>query len=657
MRSILHSAHALLLMAAGIASAAQPTTPPPLDAFFAGIRLNTVSISPDGRYLAMSMVQDGNFGIFFQDRTNGQPAKQVAALKGEDGFLPIWCKWANTTRMLCSLRGLLQEMGQNIPITRLISLNADGSDLKVLGKSQRAIVGSLAQDRIIDFTPDDPATVLIELDEGGDGAGGRTNTNGFPDGYPDVYELNVYTGERKLVQHENPPLQTFISDGKGNLRLGVGTRKDETLYMVRRQGETDWRELTRIKAFQKTAKLEPMAIIPGSNFAYATGDFEGRGALWKIDLTDETAPSLVYAHDKVDLDSPLMTANGNRLLGVAFTTDKPQSLYFDTELAGAYEALVKGMGGRTVRIIDATPTFSTLVITTESDTEAPSFFTLDRDASGGGKLTRIGSNAPGLAPFALATQKPISFTSRDGKTIPGYLTLPVQTSNGAKPPLILMPHGGPHARDSWGFDPWLQYLASQGYAVLQVEFRGSTGYGYDWFDSGFRDWGGLPYNDVIDGTKWALAEGYADPARVCVVGASYGGYMALLIATRNADKMFRCSIAISGVSDLVDLKRETGLTRGEVTSRSIGIDDKKMRDDSPRARASQINLPLMLIHGDRDYTVQVAQTKAMDAALKSAGKPHETVIIKGTDHYFLMDTHRRQWFTTMGEFLKKNLAP
>jgi dipeptidyl aminopeptidase/acylaminoacyl peptidase len=656
MRSVLRLAPVLVLMFASIVSAAQPSTPPPLDAFFAGLRVRQVSISPDGRLLALNIVQDGNFGVFVQERSAPQSIKQVAAFKGEDGFLPQWCRWANNQRLLCSLRGLVQEMGLFLPITRLVSVNADGTDLKVLGKNYRAVSGDMYQDRIVDWTPDKPDTVLIAIDEGSNGEGGRTSNGGYSDGYPDIYELNINTGERKLVQQENPPIQTFISDGKGNLRLGVGTRKDDTVYMVRRQGETEWRELTRIKAFQKTNKLSPVAIIPDSNFAYATGNSEGREALWKVDLTDAAPPTLVYSHDQVDLGAPLLD-NGNRLVGVTFETDKPQTLFFDKELGTIYQALLQGLGGRTLTIDDYTPNFSTLVIHTNSDTEAPVFYTLDRDGSNGGKLMRIGSSAPGLASYALAEQKPITYTSRDGKTVPGYLTLPVQVAGSGKPPLIVMPHGGPYARDSWGFDPWLQYLASQGYAVLQMQFRASTGYGYDWFESGFRDWGGLPYNDVIDGTKWALAEGYADPARVCVVGASYGGYVALLIATRNADKIFRCSIAISGVSDLTDLKRETAFIQGEVVSKSIGIDDKKLREDSPRAHVAQVNVPLMLIHGDRDYTVQVSQTKAMDSALKSAGKPHETVIIKGTDHYFLIDAHRRLWFTSMGDFLKKNLSP
>ena len=654
MRFTLRLSTSLLLLCAGL-QVAQAASPPPLEAFFQGLRINGVSVSPDGRLLALSVVQDGNYGVFVQDRSAPQSIHQVAAFKGDDGFLPTWCRWATNQRLLCGLRGLAQEPPIWVPITRLISVNADGSDLKVLGKSQRATTGDQVQDRIIDWTPGVPDSVLIELDEGGNGEGGRSSNYGYPDGFPDVYLLNVVTGERKLVQHEVPPLQSFISDGKGNLRLAVGTRRDETLYMVRRVGETDWRELTRVKAFQKTVKLEPVAVIPDTNFAYATGNHEGREALWKIDLTDQSDAVLVYSHDQVDLGEPLLVS-GNRLVGVSFETDKPQALFFDKELDGIYQSLLKGMPGRSIVMASHTPDFSTIVLRTDSDTEAPVYYTLDR-SGGAGKLSRIGSMAPGLAPHALAAQTPISFTSRDGKTIPGYLTLPVAPAGGGKPPLIVMPHGGPHARDGWGFDPWLQYLSSLGYAVLQVEFRGSTGYGSDWFEAGFRDWGGLPYNDIIDGTRWVLSQDKVDASRVCVVGASYGGYMALLIATRNADKLFRCAVSIAGVSDLVDLQRETAFTRGVVTSKSIGTDDKKLREDSPRAKASQVNVPVLLIHGDRDVTVQVSQTKAMDTALKAANKPHETVIIKGTDHQYLLDVHRRQWFTAMGEFLKRNLAP
>ena len=191
-----------------------------------------------------------------------------------------------------------------------------------------------------------------------------------------------------------------------------------------------------------------------------------------------------------------------------------------------------------------------------------------------------------------------------------------------------------------------------------MEFRGSSGYGLDWWRAGFRDWGGLPYDDVIDGTRWALAQGYADPSKVCIVGASYGGYLALIAATRNEDHLFRCATSISGVSDLVELRDDAHFFRHwELAVAGLQQDYRKLQADSPRNHAASVNVPLLLIHGDRDYTVVPDHTKAMDSALTHAGKPHQTVIVEGADHYYRSDTQRKKLLGTLGEFLEKELGP
>jgi dipeptidyl aminopeptidase/acylaminoacyl peptidase len=191
-----------------------------------------------------------------------------------------------------------------------------------------------------------------------------------------------------------------------------------------------------------------------------------------------------------------------------------------------------------------------------------------------------------------------------------------------------------------------------------MEFRGSSGYGLDWWRAGFCDWGGLPYDDVIDGTRWALGQGYADPARVCIVGASYGGYLSLLAATRNADHLFRCAVSIAGVSDLLELRDNRRFFRHyQLANAGLASDTRKLREDSPRNHAAGVNLPVLLIHGDHDYTVEVGHTRMMDTALKRAGKPHETVIVEGADHYYRGDAELRMLLATLGTFLEKQLGP
>jgi dipeptidyl aminopeptidase/acylaminoacyl peptidase len=190
-----------------------------------------------------------------------------------------------------------------------------------------------------------------------------------------------------------------------------------------------------------------------------------------------------------------------------------------------------------------------------------------------------------------------------------------------------------------------------------MEFRGSSGYGFAWFRAGFRDWGGLPYDDVLDATKWALEKGYGDPARTCIVGASYGGYISLLAATRNSGTPFKCAVSISGVSDLVELRNDNRFFRHwEIANAALEADTRKLRADSPRLHAADIGVPLLMIHGEHDYTVEPDQTQMMDAALTRAGKAHETVYIENTDHYFREDPSLRKLLATMGDFLDRQLG-
>lgn len=249
----------------------------------------------------------------------------------------------------------------------------------------------------------------------------------------------------------------------------------------------------------------------------------------------------------------------------------------------------------------------------------------------------------------------INYPAKDGTVIPGYLTVPLgaRTEN---LPLVVMPHGGPIARDSWGFDPWVQFLASRGYAVLQMNFRGSDGYGSDWYWAAHQDWGGLSYSDITDGTRWAIAQGIADPKRICIVGASFGGYAALLGATRNSD-LYRCAVSIAGVSDLPEmLADDQRFTNGAIVRQQVGTDRAKLKEDSPRRHVEKVSIPVLMIHGDHDYTVEFDQTEMMASALKRAGKPYKTVKVAGADHHFSEDSDKRTLFTELETFLAAYLG-
>jgi dipeptidyl aminopeptidase/acylaminoacyl peptidase len=618
---------------AGAAVAAAP----PLEAFFEGTQIRSVAISPSGRFLSMIAEMDGKMFVATKDRGSTSPALPVLAASGEDGFEPSWCRWANDERLVCSFRGLERDkyLHKVFPITRLVAVNRDGTQQKKLLQNPMMASGQL-NDRIIDWTPEDPRGVLIE--------------KFHPRMGLRVLRLDVYSGDVKLHEPAHEYIGSFGTDGHGNVRLGWGRYDLKDYYFAKLQGESKWRRLARVNSLSSDEAFEPIAVIPGTNYAWATRDHEGRQALWKIDLADKEEPQLIFASSKVDV-SPLYTPD-NRVFAVLPDGGTKDAYYVEpqAELLGA--VLGKLFAHQQYYIRDMSSDLKTVVVMTERDDKAPMFQVLDL-ASEKPALQRIGSRFPGLDKFELAKTEYLHYPARDGTMIPAFLTRPVKVGS-SPPPLIILPHGGPWARDAWGFDSWVQMLARDGYAILQMNYRGSGGYGKEWREASMKDWGGLPYTDTIDGLKWAVEQKHGDPSRVCVVGGSFGGYLALAAATRDS-KLLKCVVSVAGVSDLRELTKDSEFfVNYRIVREMVGKDPEKLRADSPRYFANDVNVPVLLVHGKDDWTVEVDQSVLMAKALAEANKPHKMVTID-TDHYFQTQAAQRLLFSSISEFLGENL--
>jgi dienelactone hydrolase len=630
--------------------------PPAIESFAARPRVEDVSISPDGRYLVMIRTMNGRGVVVVLDRRgDAKPAQMV--MTEPEHFQLIWCRWATSTRAVCAFEAMVPAGTFVYPTTRLVAVDADGRNMRVLLQNSMNVQGQF-QDRIIDWNPGMRDTVLIEADEGLDAAeqaivrgGGGIIGDVGTHATPAVFELNVVTGNLKLRMHAHDPMRHFRTDNHGQVRLGWGLEGANVYYFARLSGETDWRRLAKFEAFSRENHFDPIAVSREQpNKAYAVGASEGRQALWLIDLTDQEEPSLVFAHPAVDVTHPVLDPDG-RLLGVYYDTDLPHIYYTDSQTQGVIEAVNKHLPGRLNEIHDVTSDGKVYVIRSYSDVDPAQYYVLDLAA---GVLTDIGRPYPDLDSTAMARMQPISYPARDGTSIPGYLTVPKgQPQRGL--PLIVLPHGGPIARDSWRYFFLQQFLASRGYAVLQMNFRGSSGYGSDWFFAAHQDWGGLTYDDVVDGARWAVHEGIADPARICVVGWSFGGYVALLGATRNGD-LFRCAVSIAGLSDLRLLLDDGYHWLGaDVRQKQIGTDPEKLKRDSPRLHAGDVKIPVLLIHGDHDAQAPFKQSEVMDEALSRAGKPHRFVAIKNADHSMSAESDRITLLHEVDNFLRAQL--
>jgi dienelactone hydrolase len=644
----------LALILSTSAAAPSRATPPSVGDFASRPQVEDVSISPDGRYLALIATRNGIATAVVVDRQGGANAPQRPVLSEPEHFRMTWCDWATNTRLLCGFRGMASEGGFVFGITRLVGVDADGKNMGVLIQNSSDAQGQF-QDRIINWNPGPRDTVLIEADEGlsrtqqqpGTIVYGNVGTHALPA----VFELNVVTGSLSIRQHARAPIRHWITDKRGEVRLGFGFSGTTISYTARLESDRDWRQLTKFEIFSRELHFTPIAISSEDpNKAYAFAPSQGRRALWLIDLTDKDDPHLIFAHPLVDVSQAVLAHDG-RLLGVRYETAYPMMYFADDTLRLDMAEVQKLLPGVFSTVHGTSSDGKTFVIRSVSDIDAPHFMVVDAATS---KAQKVGATFPGRDPEALVPMRPISYPARDGTQIPGYLSTP-RTGAAAPLPLIVLPHGGPIARDTWGYDFLRQFLVSRGYAVLQMNFRGSSGYGDAWFFAAHQDWGGLTYDDVVDGARWAIGQGIADPRRVCIVGWSFGGYLALVGAQRNSD-LFRCAVDIAGVSDLGLLIDEGHhWVSAESIKKQIGTDPEKLKLNSPRLHAPEFSVPLLMLHGRRDAQVPFAQSEAMDAALTRAGKPHRLVVFADADHAFSEEKDRAGLLQEIERFLSEQL--
>jgi dipeptidyl aminopeptidase/acylaminoacyl peptidase len=682
------SVAAALVCASVPVSAAEPQ---PIENFARRPQMQGLSISSDGRYVAfLSGANDGTVLMTYDRNQPGSAFRRVAA--SDTGKFDIgWCRWANTHRVICGLTGNIRGSKlAEMPFKRLFAVDADGATPRTLeeprnegnmfmaktsvrnfsmhegggmsginkggnpasyanwhmiensgfGRSGFAVSSKFSaerQDELFDVTFEDPDTVLIQLDEDKDGL----NT---------VFILNVNSGARGVRIEETPPVRRFFSDSRGNARMGFGMKDNRTVYYAKLENDKEWRALNSTDSLDPANPLQLIAMASGST-AYAAGPHEGRDALWSIDLTDKRPPQLLFRHPLVDVGEPILQTD-RRLLGVRYDVERPYVWYADEKQRELIDKLERQFYGKWFEIVDSSDDKKTLVLQAYNDTDAGTYYLYEVEDE---KLSKLGVAYPELDPSTLGSLSYITYKSRDGKSIPGYLTVP----SGAEKknlPLVVLPHDGPAKRDSWKFSFLRTFLANRGYAVLQMNYRGSSGFGKQWKDDVAQDWGGLPYTDIKDGLAWAIREGIADPKRVCIMGWGFGGFEAMLGAMRDGGS-YRCAVSIAGISDLA-MYQEHGEMSGELDARraQMGTDRDKLRQLSPVENAASINIPVLLVHGTHDWQVQMDHTNDLTRELKKNRKNVETILIKGGSHELERKSDRMILLKEIEEFLAANLA-
>ncbi len=434
---------------------------------------------------------------------------------------------------------------------------------------------------------------------------------------------------------------------------GSGYAQTETGYMYREKGSREWKPFDRVKMdSQMVFGFNPVAIDSAKNVVYGFEPVGGHQALVSYSLDGARTRNIVLARRDADVDSLLRIGRDQRVVGASWATEKRAVAFFDPELKALASALGQALPGKpAIEFVDASLDENKLLMIASSDVDPGKLYLFDKTTKQLGEVLPLRAN---LADRTMAEMKPVNFPAADGTSIPGYLTLPVG-STGKGLPAIVMPHGGPSSRDEWGFDWLVQYFAARGYAVLQPNYRGSSGYGAAWFkDNGFKSWK-TAIGDVDDAGRWLVSQGIADPEKLAIVGWSYGGYAALQSQVLDP-QLYKAVVAIAPVTDLERLREDhRRYSDYRLVSAFVG-EGPHIEQGSPARSAEDFAAPVLLIHGDYDQNVSVVHSRMMADRLKSAGKDVQFIEYDKLDHYIDNSDQRASMLADIDGFLTKKLG-
>jgi dipeptidyl aminopeptidase/acylaminoacyl peptidase len=589
---------------------------PPIEAFSRLPALYGAQLSPDGERLAVLMPIDGKKALVILPTNKDSGIKPQVAGSGDWEITLFF--WKTNQELYAQLtRTSRVNRGQPLREARMIRFNIDTQKLTELLRG-----GSFG---IADSMMRDPEHMLVNR--------GRLD------------KVDLYNESESMVEKGPGLVSQWFLDSQYVPRAAESVRDElRTFYTI--DGGNGFTKFETIKPMSGP-RFEVLGVASDPTHLVVLSDHEnGFLAAYEYDPAKQSFIRPLASAGTRDVGGAIYW--DNRLVG----TFEPKPAYFDAESTALQSLIDKALPDTRNIIVQMTPDrHFALVRATSSDRPTALYRLTLGDKK---KLDLIGSDYPELEGQTLASVKKVQYTARDGQQIEAILTLPA----GLKGPLpfVVLPHGGPTARDTDAFDYWAQFLASRGYGVLQPNFRGSTGYGTAFMRAGYGQWGGLMQNDVDDGTKWLLEQHLATAGRICIVGGSYGGYVALYAATARPD-LYRCAAAWAPVSDVGDLIHRLNLfDYKDPGIPTLGKTDTDTDVISPARHADKVNMPILIAHGEEDYTVPVDHTRTMEAALKKAGKPVEVVYYKDENHYLSLASTRKDFFSRLEAFLGRNIG-
>jgi len=617
----------------------------PVEAFASPPNFSSATLSPSGTKIAFMTSVEGHRHIMVLDRATNKSVLVPPHEKAElGGFF-----WGNEETLIITFLLSRKREGMRLRGTesKLFSFNIKSHEYVWLGKpkKKKESLGKTVAfgENVVHSLPAEPDKILISLSE---------------DIYrpPEVFKVNIKNGRRTKVKRGIRGVYSWFADQTGHIRFGAGiVRQNNSLDSERKYAflfdkdgnktdleKTDWYENYKLIDF-----------TPDPNVIYVSGKTEnGTKAIFTLDVTTGKIVEKIFGHDRVDVDNTVRHPLTRNVAGVGYTVDSYKVKYFDADLARIQHSLKKALKSDIYITGRARDKNLYLVVATAPNNPGE-YYLFNRDT---GKLDYLAARLNAIYPEDMSSPLIVQIPTRDDDTIPAYVTLPKGAKKGARLPTVVLPHGGPHARDTADWDFWSQFYANRGYAVMQPNFRGSTGYGDGFMKAGRKRWGGLMQDDVTDATLWMINEGYADPERICIVGASYGGYAAMFAPIKEPE-LYKCAISINGVPDLpaMKLSDKNHVGFGEWI-KNIGLKGQPDETVSPYHRAEEINIPMLLMSSVDDDRVPYKMSQRMQSRMKKLKKNSRYIQIENGGHSMITEAARVKMLSETEKFLAEHIG-
>jgi len=597
----------------------------PINNFFKNPQNTQFELSPDGKNIAYLKPWKNRLNIFVKNIST-QIETQLTEEVSSD-IKEIF--WANKSKVIYSIDKYDNDYNA------LICISIDNKQICEISNSQNTNAF------VINILPEFENEIIIQ-------------TNERDAAIFDVYRINLLTGKRKTIGQNPGNITGWLTDNNGKLRVAISTNgvTNEILY---RDDENE--------SFKKVKKVPfynvffPISFSANNKYVYVISNEKGnRTALIKYDIKRNYEVELIYEHPEYDIEFALISAKTKNIVGVSYVSWKREFYFWDENRNDMQRSILQKIPNMEIEEVSSDYNENIYLIKASSDKSYGTYYLYN---STNDSLKIISEISPWLKDSEFSQMKPIRFKARDGISIHGYLTLPkVELSKNL--PIVVLVHGGPWLRDKWGFNKTVQFLANRGYAVIQINFRGSVGYGKEFWKAGFREWGGKMQDDITDGVLWLMKQGFVDESRIAIMGNSFGGYAAIEGLTKTP-KIYTCGISHGGVFNLIAYLEkipQTWTPFREMLNEMIGDpvkDSTMLKEYSPFYNYEKIKVPLLIAHGKNDSKIDIAQVDDFVKKLTENKIDVKYIVNDDEGHLFSKEENRIEYFREVELFLAKHL--